>query len=46
MILKGRSDLGGEKLDINQWLIVGLPVVWDSNRGTPKNPNPFHFWGS
>ena len=20
-------------------------MVWDSNRGTPKNPNPFHFWG-
>ena len=26
-------------------LLVWCPVVWDSNRGTPKNPNPFHFRG-
>ena len=27
---------------VNWWF--GL-VVWDSNRGTPKNRNPFDFWG-
>ena len=30
------------KLMVNCWF--GL-VVWDLNRGTPKNPNPFHFRG-
>ena len=27
----------------NEWLLVGLGrlVVWDSNRDTPNNPNPY-----
>ena len=25
--------------------VVWGPVVWDSNRGIPKNPNPAHFSG-
>ncbi len=32
--------------DVTMWklLVWGL-VVWDSNRGIPKNPNSFHFRG-
>ena len=26
-------------------LVLRGPVLWDSNRGAPKNPNPFHFRG-
>ena len=31
------SQIGYEVLSTS-----GKWVVWDSNRGTPKNPNPFH----
>ena len=31
-----------KKDSTNSKLVVWVLVVWDSNRGTPKNPNPFH----
>ncbi len=30
----------------NQLMVVWGPVVWDSNQGTPKNPNPWNIRGS
>ncbi len=39
------ANLMAKKLsfNLNYWLIVGLgPGGLGFNRGTPKNPNPFH----